>query len=104
MSKLLIIGIGPGDASSLTERAHSALAEADLICGYNLYVDLVRPLFPEKALHAQNVAKGSVMQKAFRLFPHSRAVLRQIQIGQRLETGGSSRDGLHIVRRAIPAV
>ena len=40
MSKLLIIGIGPGDASSLTEKARAALAEADLICGYNLYVDL----------------------------------------------------------------
>ena len=48
MSKLLIVGIGPGDAFSLTERARSALAEADLICGYTLYVDLVRPLFPEK--------------------------------------------------------
>ena len=52
MSKLLIIGIGPGDASSLTEKARSALAEADLICGYNLYVDLVRPLFPEKDFFA----------------------------------------------------
>ena len=41
-----------GDASSLTERAHSALAEANLICGYNLYVDLVRPLFPEKEFFA----------------------------------------------------
>ena len=48
MPKLFIIGIGPGDVSSLTEKARSALAEADLICGYTLYVDLVCPLFPEK--------------------------------------------------------
>ena len=52
MSKLTVVGIGPGDASSLTERARNALAEADLICGYTLYVDLVRPLFPEKQTFA----------------------------------------------------
>ena len=46
--KLFLVGFGPGDASSLTEKARASLAEADLICGYTLYVDLLRPLFPEK--------------------------------------------------------
>lgn len=52
MPKLTVVGIGPGDASSLTEKARNALVEADLICGYTLYVDLVRPLFPEKQTFA----------------------------------------------------
>ena len=48
--KLFVIGFGPGDASSLTEKARASLEEAELICGYTLYVDLLRAFFPEKPL------------------------------------------------------
>lgn len=48
MNKLTVVGIGPGAADQMTLRAMRALQEADVIAGYGVYVDLVRPLFPDK--------------------------------------------------------
>lgn len=48
MNKLFVVGLGPGDARYLTEQARKALEMSDLICGYSVYIDLVRPLYPEK--------------------------------------------------------
>ena len=48
MAELYVVGIGPGDAQTLTGAARAALEKADMICGYTLYVDLLRPLYPEK--------------------------------------------------------
>ena len=50
MAKLYIVGTGPGEKKFMTEEALSALAEADVICGYHVYTDLVRPLFPDKEI------------------------------------------------------
>jgi len=46
--KLYVIGIGPGAYEEMTLRAHRAIADCDLIVGYGVYVDLVRPHFPDK--------------------------------------------------------
>ena len=43
-----VVGLGPGDAQLLTAQARAALQSADVLCGYTVYVELVRPLFPEK--------------------------------------------------------
>ena len=48
MNKLYVIGIGPGAPDQMTQRAMDALREVDVIAGYGVYVDLVKPLFPEK--------------------------------------------------------
>jgi precorrin-3B C17-methyltransferase len=48
MAKLYVIGLGPGDEAHLTSAARRALDEAALICGYTLYAELLRPLYPEK--------------------------------------------------------
>ena len=48
MGKLYIVGTGPGNPEFLTEKARAALNEAELICGYTLYVDLLRQLYPDK--------------------------------------------------------
>ena len=48
MGKLYIVGIGPGDEKTLTGAARQALDACDCICGYTLYVELLRPLYPEK--------------------------------------------------------
>lgn len=45
---LYVVGLGPGDESMLTGQARAALAASDVLCGYTVYVDLVKPLFPEK--------------------------------------------------------
>ena len=48
MNKLYVIGIGPGDPGKMTGEAMEALKEVDVIAGYGVYVQLVKPLFPEK--------------------------------------------------------
>ncbi len=48
MNKLYVIGIGPGSMDEMTVRAQKALSDADVIAGYEVYVDLVRPHFPDK--------------------------------------------------------
>lgn len=48
MGKVFVVGIGPGGAESLTGRARAALDAADCICGYTLYVELLRPEYPGK--------------------------------------------------------
>lgn len=48
MYKLFVVGLGPGSPAGMTEQARLALEQAALICGYTKYVELVRPLYPEK--------------------------------------------------------
>ena len=49
MSKLYVVGIGPGKFEGMTHEAARALVESDVIVGYTVYVDLVRDHFPDKA-------------------------------------------------------
>ncbi len=48
MSTIKVIGIGPGNLEEMTPRARTAMEEADLIVGYNTYIDLVEEHFPGK--------------------------------------------------------
>ncbi len=48
MSKLYVVGIGPGKFEGMTRAAVQALDESDVIVGYTVYVDLVRAYFLEK--------------------------------------------------------
>ncbi|HIZ21835.1 MAG TPA: precorrin-3B C(17)-methyltransferase [Candidatus Blautia faecigallinarum] len=48
MSKIYVVGIGPGDYEQMTGRAVRALKESDVIIGYTVYVDLVKAYFSEK--------------------------------------------------------
>ncbi len=48
LNKLYVVGIGPGAPEDMTLRAKNALEDAQVIAGYGVYVDLVRPMFPEK--------------------------------------------------------
>lgn len=48
MSKLFVVGLGPGSSLGMTEQAHLALAQSDLIYGYTKYVELIQPLYPQK--------------------------------------------------------
>lgn len=49
MSKLYVVGIGPGSYENMTLRAIRTLEACDVIVGYTVYVDLVREHFPTKA-------------------------------------------------------
>ena len=48
MSRLFVVGIGPGSAAGLTGQANLALDQSEIICGYTAYVDLLRPIWPHK--------------------------------------------------------
>ena len=48
LNKLYVVGIGPGAADEMTARAMRALEVSQVIAGYGVYTDLVRPLFPDK--------------------------------------------------------
>ncbi len=48
MNKLYVVGIGPGSTEEMTVRAQKALAEADIIAGYEVYAELIRPDYTDK--------------------------------------------------------
>jgi precorrin-3B C17-methyltransferase len=48
LSKLYVVGIGPGAYEDMTLRAIQALEQCALIVGYKVYNELVRPHFPDK--------------------------------------------------------
>ena len=48
MNQIYVVGIGPGKQSAMTGEAIEILTRCDLIIGYTVYVDLLRPYFPEK--------------------------------------------------------
>lgn len=51
MNKVYVVGIGPGGQDFMTRQALAAMERADVLCGYTVYVDLVKPLFPDKACY-----------------------------------------------------
>lgn len=46
--RVYVVGIGPGDGAYLTAQARAAMEEAEVLCGYTVYVALVQELFPDK--------------------------------------------------------
>ena len=54
---VFVVGLGPGGARFLTAQAQSALQQAEVLCGYTVYLDLVRPLFPEKETYSTGMTK-----------------------------------------------
>ncbi len=50
MSKIYVVGIGPGSYENMTQRAQQALRSCDVIVGYTVYIDLVKEHFPDKKM------------------------------------------------------
>jgi cobalt-precorrin 5A hydrolase/precorrin-3B C17-methyltransferase len=60
---LSLIGIGPGDLAQMTIAAQAALRAAEVVIGYEVYVELVRPLLrPEQEIVVSPI--GSEMERA----------------------------------------
>lgn len=57
MNKIYVVGIGPGKAQFMTAQARQALEEAEVLCGYTVYVELVAPLFPGKETYTTPMTK-----------------------------------------------
>lgn len=48
MSRIYVVGLGPGDIQMMSAEALEALKASDLIAGYTVYVDLIKEHFPNK--------------------------------------------------------
>ena len=83
MAPLYIVGTGPGTPCHLTEAAKQAIADSDIIIGYNNYVELVRPL-----LEGKQVMSTGMMQEVQRC----REAIRLARAGESvaLVSGGDS--------------
>ena len=57
MSKLYVVGFGPGNAENMTAACNDCLRNADIIVGYTGYINLLRPLFPDKEYHETGMTK-----------------------------------------------
>ena len=51
------VGIGPGDPYYLTQEASNVLENADAICGYKVYLDLIEPHFPCEEYYSTGMTK-----------------------------------------------
>ena len=51
------VGIGPGDPLYLTQEASNVLENADAICGYKVYLDLIEPYFPCEEYYSTGMTK-----------------------------------------------
>ena len=54
---VFVVGLGPGDPRFLTAQAQSALTQAEVLCGYTVYLDLIRPYFPDKTFYSTGMTK-----------------------------------------------
>ena len=52
-----VVGLGPGDPFYMTQQAAQVLESADAICGYQLYLDLIRQEFPCQEYHGSGMTQ-----------------------------------------------
>ena len=55
--RLYVVGLGPGDQKYFTYQARAALDDAQVLCGYTVYVDLVSGLYPDKETYTTPMTK-----------------------------------------------
>lgn len=61
--KIFVVGIGPGNNDYLIPRAKEALRASDIVFGYSSYIELIRPLFPEKEYFSSGMTQEVVRCK-----------------------------------------
>ena len=54
---VFVVGLGPGGPQFLTAQAQSALEASQVLCGYTVYLDLIRPYFPEKEYYSTGMTR-----------------------------------------------
>lgn len=55
--KIFVTGLGPGLYEHMTEAAKASLEEADIICGYKTYIDIIADLIGDKEVHSSGMRK-----------------------------------------------
>jgi adenosylcobyric acid synthase len=57
MSKLYVVGLGPGNLKNMTYEAREAIETSDSVVGYNTYLDLIKPLLSGKEVVSSGMTK-----------------------------------------------
>ncbi len=57
MNKVYVVGLGPGNEEFLSGQARLALKQAQVLCGYTVYIDLIRDLFPDKEIYTTSMRR-----------------------------------------------
>lgn len=57
MSKIYVIGMGPGNSEDMTPRAKAAIESADMVIGYSTYVELIQEYFPGKVFLSSGMTR-----------------------------------------------
>lgn len=55
--RILLIGFGPGADEHLTFRARDAIAESEVVIGYNTYIKLIEDLLEGKEVHRKGMSE-----------------------------------------------
>lgn len=62
--KLTLVSLGPGDLQYLPPAAHQALAEAEVVIGYGVYLHLIAALLDSERQHIIKRPLGAEMERA----------------------------------------
>jgi precorrin-3B C17-methyltransferase len=57
LGTIYVVGLGPGGKENMTYAAMDAMEKSDVLCGYGVYIDLVKPLFPDKEVLSTPMTK-----------------------------------------------
>ena len=52
-----VVGLGPGEPYYMTQKAQNTLESADAICGYRVYIDLIKDEFPCEEYYATGMTQ-----------------------------------------------
>ena len=52
-----VVGLGPGEPFYMTQQAANTLESVDAICGYKVYLDLIRDEFPCEEYYATGMTQ-----------------------------------------------
>jgi len=75
MSKLYVVGLGPGNLKNMTFEAREAIESADTVVGYKTYLDLIKSLLAGKAVVSSGMTKEvERCREALRLAAEGRTV------------------------------
>ena len=55
--KLHVVGFGPGGKEHMTFKAAETIQNADIVTGYTAYVNMMKPIFPDKEYKATGMMK-----------------------------------------------
>jgi len=75
MSKLYVVGLGPGNLKNMTYEAREAIESADTVVGYQTYLDLIKPLLSGKEVVSSGMTREvERCREALRLAAEGRTV------------------------------